>query len=56
MLRSGILIAGAILALGAASCASASDFYAGKRLTILVNYAAGGPADIDARVLAKHFG
>jgi len=36
--------------------ASAADFYDGKRLTILVNYAAGGPADIDARVFARAIG
>lgn len=35
-----------------------ADFYAGKRLIILVNYAPGGPADIEgrffARFIAKH--
>ncbi len=29
-------------------------FYKGKRLTVLVNFAAGGPADIESRVVAKH--
>ncbi|CAN0375138.1 unnamed protein product, partial [Phaeothamnion confervicola] len=29
-------------------------FYAGKRLTVLVNYDAGGPTDIEARLLARH--
>ncbi|HKA82125.1 MAG TPA: hypothetical protein VKD43_18935 [Xanthobacteraceae bacterium] len=29
-------------------------FYKGKRLTVLVNYAAGGPTDIEGRLLAKH--
>jgi len=29
-------------------------FYKGKRLIVLVNYAAGGPTDIEARLLAKH--
>ena len=50
------VLAVASLWIGAASQAAGADFYAGKRLTILVNYAAGGPADIDARVLAKHLG
>ena len=36
--------------------AAADDFYKGKRLTILVNYAAGGPTDLEARVLAQHIG
>ncbi len=34
--------------------AVAQDFYAGKRLTILVNYDAGGPTDIEARLIARH--
>ena len=36
--------------------ASAQGFYTGKRLTILINYAAGGPADIEGRVVARHLG
>lgn len=39
---------------GAIADARAQDFYAGKRLTILVNYDAGGPTDIEARLLARH--
>ena len=31
-------------------------FYKGKRLTLLINFAAGGPSDIEGRLLAKHFG
>lgn len=34
--------------------AAAADFYADKRLTILINYAAGGPTDIESRVIARH--
>ena len=29
-------------------------FYKGKRLTILINFAAGGPTDIEGRLFAKH--
>lgn len=49
-----------ILAGVAAACTArmptvaAQDFYAGKRLTILVNYDAGGPTDIEARLIARH--
>lgn len=48
----------AFLTCAAASMASgaalAEDFYKGKRLTILINYPAGGPADIDGRIFARH--
>jgi len=36
------------------SAASADDYYQGKRLTVLINYAAGGPTDIEGRLFAKH--
>ena len=31
-------------------------FYKGKRLTVMINYGAGGPADIEARMFARHIG
>ena len=31
-------------------------FYKGKRLSILVNYAPGGPTDIEGRLFARHIG
>jgi len=37
-----------------ASATRAEDFYQGKRLSVLVNYAAGGPTDIEARLFARH--
>jgi tripartite-type tricarboxylate transporter receptor subunit TctC len=47
-----------VLALMASAClatvARAQGFFAGKTLTILVNYDAGGPTDLEARVLARH--
>ncbi|MEQ1714912.1 MAG: hypothetical protein ABL907_02815 [Hyphomicrobium sp.] len=39
--------------LGGAALAQSADFYAGKRLIILVNYAPGGPADIEGRFFAR---
>src|SRR5262249_59382758 len=37
--------------------ATADDpFYKGKRLNLLINFAAGGPADIEGRLVAKHLG
>jgi tripartite-type tricarboxylate transporter receptor subunit TctC len=35
---------------------AAADYYAGKKLTVLINYAVGGPADIEGRVVAHHLG
>ncbi len=33
-----------------------TEFYAGKRLTILVNFDAGGPTDFEARLIARFIG
>src|SRR5215470_12264159 len=38
------------------SDAGAQGYYTGKQLTVLVNYDAGGPTDIEARVFARHIG
>lgn len=44
----------AILA-GAPSGAQTGDpFYKGKRLNLLINFAVGGPADIEGRLFARH--
>ena len=34
----------------------ASDYFAGKRITLLVNFSAGGPTDVFARLVARHLG
>lgn len=31
-----------------------AQFYKGKRVTMLINYAAGGPTDIEGRIVARH--
>jgi tripartite-type tricarboxylate transporter receptor subunit TctC len=46
----------ALLFLAAATGAGAQGFYAGKQLTLVVNYDAGGPTDIEGRVFARHVG
>ena len=43
---------GAALTIGAA--AAQEPYYKGKRLTVLINFAAGGPADIESRIFARH--
>jgi tripartite-type tricarboxylate transporter receptor subunit TctC len=52
MLRS--VLAAACLVLGAEGASADEPFYAGKRLTLLINFAAGGPTDVEGRLLAKH--
>lgn len=45
----------ACIVLSGVSRAAAEDpFYKGKRLTMLINYAPGGPSDIEGRLLARH--
>ncbi len=39
-----------------ASRLAAADFYAGKTLNLMINYAPGGPADAEGRVVARHLG
>lgn len=46
----------AALALCCNSAGAQQPFYAGKQLTILVNYDAGGPTDLEARLLSRHIG
>jgi tripartite-type tricarboxylate transporter receptor subunit TctC len=53
--RVQIALAAALLVAAVASDARAEEpYYKGKRLTVLVNFAAGGPADIESRIFAKH--
>jgi hypothetical protein len=44
----------AFAALGASPAQADDPFYKGKRLTILVNHAVAGSADVEARVFAKY--
>jgi tripartite-type tricarboxylate transporter receptor subunit TctC len=44
----------ALVALGAPKADADDPFYKGKRLTILINFAPGGPTDIEGRLFAKH--
>ena len=37
-----------------ALAAEKSPFYQGKTLNIVINFAAGGPTDIESRIFAKH--
>ena len=39
---------------GAPAAAADEPFYRGKRLSLIINFAAGGPTDIEGRLFAKH--
>jgi putative tricarboxylic transport membrane protein len=49
-----IFTAANVLALSLMGTASAADFYAGKRLTLIINQPAGGPSDIQGRQFADN--
>lgn len=56
MLALVVIIIAAFLLVGAPAKARANEFYAGKTITIIVGYAAGGGYDTYARVFARHVG
>ncbi len=41
---------------GRGAVRASEPFYKGKRLSVLINYGAGGPADIEGRLFARHIG
>jgi tripartite-type tricarboxylate transporter receptor subunit TctC len=44
----------AVSAIAASGASAQEPFYKGKRITLVINFAAGGPTDIEGRLLAKH--
>ena len=48
--------AAAMLAADVGNATADEPFYKGKRLTVMINYGAGGPADIEGRLFARHIG
>ncbi|MFL6799963.1 MAG: hypothetical protein ACJ8F3_21445 [Xanthobacteraceae bacterium] len=53
LLRDAVCLCTALLIAGSQARAG-EPFYKGKRLTILINFASGGPTDIEGRLFAKH--
>ena len=50
-----LTIAASLMLLVAASPDNAlAQFYKGKTVAIIINYPAGGPSDIEGRVVAQH--
>ena len=47
-----VSVIAAVAVLGGAS--ASAQFYKGKRVTMLINYGAGGPTDIEGRIVARH--
>ena len=49
-------VATVVLAFALAAPAHAEEFYKGKTITLVVGYASGGSYDLNARLVARHFG
>lgn len=45
-----------VLILSGTPARADQPFYAGKQLTLLINFAVGGPADVEGRLFAKYIG
>ncbi len=54
--RAACIAACAVLALvaGATGACAQDAFYKGKRLTLMINFAPGGPTDIEGRLVGRH--
>ena len=50
------IIIAALFAFSVNGASAEQPFYQGKRLTLLINFAAGGPADVEGRLFAKYIG
>lgn len=48
------LLAAAVVVFSVSGAHADEPFYKGKQLTLLINFAPGGPTDIEGRLLAKH--
>ena len=53
-IRAALLGLCAVAALAVPPAQAQEPFYKGKRLTMLINFAAGGPTDIEGRLFAKY--
>lgn len=52
----GAAFACLLAALAGFAGAAEAPFYEGKRVTFLINYTAGGPTDMEGRLVARHLG
>jgi tripartite-type tricarboxylate transporter receptor subunit TctC len=44
----------ALAAIALPGTAAKAQFYKGKRITVVINYGAGGPTDVEGRLIARH--
>ena len=56
-IKAGSMLARLLLSAGlvaALSQTALAQFYKGKTITMIINYPAGGPSDIEGRIVAQH--
>jgi tripartite-type tricarboxylate transporter receptor subunit TctC len=54
MIRNALVTSLAIMLAALGSNAALAQFYKGKTITMIINYPAGGPSDIEGRIIAQH--
>src|ERR1700712_4420273 len=54
MTRAILVVLGFIGLVAAVPSGAAAQFYKGKTITMIVNYPAGGPTDLEGRIVALH--
>src|ERR1700748_3144918 len=54
MTRTLTIAASLMLFVAASPDAALAQFYKGKTVTMIINYPAGGPSDIEGRIVAQH--
>ena len=54
MTRKILVVAGLVMLGAALPDAALAQFYKGKTVTMIINYPAGGPSDIEGRIIAQH--
>src|SRR5262245_11844366 len=54
MIRRSLTAAAVLLVAAAFPHAALAQFYKGKTVTMIINYPAGGPSDIEGRIVAQH--
>jgi len=56
LVRTNLLCVFSVALSVAGAVAAERPFYQGKTINMVINFAAGGPADIEGRIVARHLG